>query len=266
MLLLLLTQTFQMWTVYLYTESVFSSLLILFTYSFFALNRAFTKNLLLTILLFVLLILARPTGLLLSPVLLIYFLFLFINQKEYLKAILFTALITLVFVGVLNYAMQSSTTFNFVKPFIENQIICDVPTQILYKPVSITSSNTLVGIFDYIMHNKKQTFLLAYQRFISYWGMQRSTNSRSHNLFFACFFYPIYLFGVFGAIELFKREKGVLIFITSTFIFFTFSVMISCDEWSNRFIVPIIPFVMMLGAIGIHFCYEKMGKVLFKED
>ena len=38
-LLLLLTQTFQMWTVYLYTESVFSSLVIVCIYSFFVLNQ-----------------------------------------------------------------------------------------------------------------------------------------------------------------------------------------------------------------------------------
>ena len=263
-LLLLLTQTFQMWTVYLYTESLFSSLVIIFTYSFFILNQQNKKDTILKALLFILLIFARPTGLLFIPVIFVYFFFFLIQQKRYLKALLFTIAITFGFFGLLNYAMQSSTTFNFIKPLLENQIICDVPIQTLYKPILPTTSNTLFGILDYIFHNKGQFLFLASRRFISYWGMQRSTNSHSHNLFFACFFYPLYFMGLIGSIKLLKQHKAAFIFIISTFFFFTLSVIFSCDEWSNRFMVPIIPFIMMLGAIGINSCYYKIGRIITK--
>ena len=257
-LLLLLTQTFEMWTVYLYTESVFSSLVVIFCYCLLSLNHQQKWNMIFTVFLFFLLIFARPTGVLFIPILLIYFLFILIRQKKYLKALFFTSLATIIFVALVNHVMQSSDTFNFIKPFVEEQVICDVPVQVLNPDTSQTASQSLSDILNYIIHHKQQFAHLSFQRFISFWGLQRPFNSRSHNLFFAFFFYPIYFLGLIGFTKLYKQQKRVFIFIISTFFFFTLSVMLSCDEWSNRFIVPIIPFVMMLGAIGIYYCYTTL--------
>ena len=260
--LLLLTQTFEMWTVYLYTESVFSSLVLIFSYCLLSLNLQNKRNVIFTILLFVLFIFARPTGVLFIPVLLMYFLFILLQRKKYLIALLFTSIATIFFFALVNYVMQSSDTFNFIKPFIEGQVICDVPVQVLNSDISQTASQSLSGILNYIIHHKQQFAHLSFQRFISFWGLQRPFNSRSHNLFFAFFFYPIYFLGLIGLVKLYKKQKRVFIFIISIFFFFTLSVMLSCDEWSNRFIVPIIPFVMMLGAIGINYCYDKINNLL----
>ena len=260
--LLLLTQTFEMWTVYLYTESVFSSLVLIFSYCLLSLNLQNKRNVIFTILLFVLFIFARPTGVLFIPVLLMYFLFILLQRKKYLIALLFTSIATIFFFALVNYVMQSSDTFNFIKPFIDGQVICDVPVQVLNSDISQTASQSLSGILNYIIHHKQQFAHLSFQRFISFWGLQRPFNSRSHNLFFAFFFYPIYFLGLIGLVKLYKKQKRVFIFIISIFFFFTLSVMLSCDEWSNRFIVPIIPFVMMLGAIGINYCYDKINNLL----
>ncbi len=222
-MLLLLTQTFQMWTVYLYTESVFSSLFIIFSYYLLGVKIQNNKNRILAGGLFLLLIFARPTGLLLIPVLFLYYFFLLIQGKEYLKAFFFSGFVAISFIPILNYAMQSSTTFNFVKPFLERQVICDVP-ETVYTIPSHTTSNTLSGIFDFIVHNKTQFIQLATHRFVSFWGLQRTFNSRSHNLYLGCFFYPIYLMGLIGLIKLFKQCIGVFIFIVSVLFFFTLSV------------------------------------------
>ncbi len=264
--LLLLTQTFEMWTVYLYSESVYSSLIILFAYCFFVLNQKRKYNLILTTLVFVLIIFSRPTGLLMIPVLMSYSFVLLLKQAKYLKAILFISIISIAFFFLLDYAMHSSTTFDFMKPFVENEVLCYIPTENTPALTTHTGSNSILNVFEYILHNKKQFAYISYQKFISFWGMQRSYYSNAHNLYFSLFFYPIYLFGLIGSYYLLKIEKKVFLFILILFTFYTMGVILTCDDWNNRFNIPIIPFVMMLGAIGIHFCYQKMGKVLFKED
>ncbi len=255
-ILLLLTHTFQMWTVFLYTESVFSSLVIIFSYCFLVLNQQDYRNWMLTSLVFLFLLFARPTGVILIPVLFVYFFILFVHHKEYLKAILFSASVSIVIILMLNYAVQRSNSFNFVQRFFESQIICDIPIQTITTIPA--TSNTLVSILEYIIHNKIEFLHLAGQRFISFWGMQRPYNSRAHDLFFACYFYPVYFLGLFGSSKLFKLHKRAFVFILSTLVCFTLSVVLTCDEWSNRFNVPIIPFVMILAAIGLYFSSKKI--------
>ena len=263
-ILLLLTHTFQMWTVFLYTESVFSSLVIIFSYCFLVLNQQDYRNWMLTSLVFLFLLFARPTGVILIPILFVYFFILFIHHKEYLKAIFFSSSVSIVIIFMLNYAVRRSNSFNFVQRFFENQIICDIPVQTI--TTIPTTSNTLVGILDYIFQNKIEFLLLAGQRFISFWGMQRPYNSHAHNLFFACYFYPVFFFGLFGSGRLFKLHKRAFVFILSTLICFTLSVVLTCDEWSNRFNVPIISFVMILAAIGLYYSSKKITNNHLKSD
>ncbi len=264
-LLLLMTQTFEMWTIYLYSESVYSSLIILFAYCFFVLNHQKKYNLILTTVLFILIIFSRPTGLLMIPVLASYFFFLLIEQTKYLKALLFMSIITNAFFFLLNYAMCSSTTFDFMKPFLENEVLCYIPTENTPALTKHTGSNSILNIFEYILDNKKQFIYISYQKFISFWGLQRSYDSKAHNLYFSFFFYPIYLLGVIGLFSLFTKEKKVALFIILLFTIYTLGVILTCDDWNNRFNIPLIPFIMLLGAIGIHFCYEKFSRIISKE-
>ena len=260
-LLLLLTQPFEMWTVYLYTESVYSSLIILFAYSLFVPNHKKNWELILSILIFILILFTRPTGLLMIPVITIYFFFLLIKQKEYLKALLTVTIIGSIFFLLLDYAMHSSTTFDFMKPFLENEILCYIPTENTPAQTIHSGSNSILAILDYILQNKKQFLYISYQKFISFWGMQRTYDSKTHNLYFACFFYPIYVIGIMGLFSLFKKSKKIFLFIISLFLVFTLEVILTCDDWNNRFNIPIIPFIMMLGAVGINYFFEKYLKI-----
>jgi hypothetical protein len=42
-------------------------------------------------------------------------------------------------------------------------------------------------------------------------------------------------------------------------IVFTVSVMLTCDEWSSRFIMPIIPIIILLASYGIVSLIKKPG-------
>lgn len=262
-LLLLLTQTFQMWTVYLYTESVYSSLIILFAYCLFVLNQEKIKNQSLAAFIFILIIFSRPTGLLLIPVLGLYSFFLLIQKRKYLKAFLLASSVSIGFFLLLNYAMHSSPSFDFMKPFFENEVLCYIPTENTLPLTTHTNSNSLLNILEYILHNKRQFIHLSYEKFISFWGMQRYYDSTSHNLYFVFFFYPIYFFTLIGLFRLYKQQKQIFLFIVTLFLIFTLGVILSCDDWNNRFNIPIIPFIMISGAIGIDTFLERL-KVTMK--
>lgn len=264
-LLLLLTQSFQIWTVYLYSESVYSSLILLFTYCFFVLNQRERKNVLLTIFIFILVLFSRPTGLLMIPIVSIYFFLELIHKAQYMKACLLGIIMGICFFALLNYAMHSSAQFDFMKPFVENEVLCYIPTENTPALTTHTGSNSLLHIFYYIFHNKRQFIHLSYEKIISFWGMQRYYYSVSHNLYLKLFFYPLYLFGAFGLFKQFKQQRKICTFIITLFAIFTFSIMLTCDDWNNRFNIPIIPFVMMLGAMGIFACYEWILRLLPKK-
>jgi len=264
-LLLFLTQSFQIWTVYLYSESVYSSLILLFTYCFFVLNQQNIKNLLLTTFILLLVLLSRPTGLLMIPIISIYIFLVLFYKAKYIKASLLAIVLGICFFALLNYAMHSSAQFDFMKPFVEKEVLCYIPTEDTPTLTSHTGSNSLIHIFNYIFHNKKQFIHLSYEKIISFWGMQRYYYSASHNLYLKVFFYPIYFFGAFGLFKYFKQQRKICTFIITLFAIFTISIILTCDDWNNRFNIPIIPFVMMLGAMGLFTSYETILSLLPKK-
>lgn len=255
-LLLFMTQTFQMWTVHLYTESVYSSLIIIFSYCFFTRENKSTKQWILTAFIFLLILFARPTGLLMIPVMMIYFFFRLLHQKKYVIAISLTAIAAAAFYFLLDYAMHSSNSFDFLKPFAENEVLCYIPAENTAPLTTHTGSNSLQDIIQYITHNPSQFLYLSWQKFISYWGMQRYYDSPLHNLYFVLFFYPLYLLAVIGLVKIYKQQKSFCVFCIAMFFIFTLSVILTCDDWNNRFNIPVIPFVMLLAAVGIHYLYE----------
>ncbi|HEX6191650.1 MAG TPA: glycosyltransferase family 39 protein, partial [Chitinophagaceae bacterium] len=122
--LLILCIPFQKWTAYLFTESIFFSLVIIFTYVLFTqYKNANTRPLLLLLLLF-LLIISRPTGMLLIPASLILAShYLWANGKKWLMlAVWLPGIAGLIL--LLDTAIKGKGEFDFIKPFVEEHIIC----------------------------------------------------------------------------------------------------------------------------------------------
>src|SRR5206468_3789884 len=137
-------------------------------------------------------------------------------------------------------------------PLIENNVICDVPENISAWHTNLSvPGNNLESIWVYIRQNPSQFLLLAGLKFISYWGMTRSYYAQSHNMALMFFFYPIYFFAIIGIWKLFEVNKYFAVYVISIFTVFTLCVMVTCDDWNNRFNMPIIPFVILAASFGI---------------
>ncbi|MGB8194693.1 MAG: glycosyltransferase family 39 protein [Chitinophagaceae bacterium] len=247
-LLLLLCIPFQKWTVFLFTESVFFSLLIIYCYVLFAkFNRRYAKPVLLSLLLF-LLIICRPTGMLVIPAsLALVSHHLFVNRQKLWAALIWLpGLIGLIF--LLDTAMKGKGEFDFIAPFVQEHIICGLPGNAAAGRAE--AENSLWGLLLYVLNHFIDFIKLGFARLVAFFGMFRSYYSGLHNLLLMASFYPVYILASFAIRHSFRNQRRFFIFSVTLVATFAISVMLTCDDWHNRFIMPVMPIIFIYAAIG----------------
>jgi len=258
--LLLICFPWQLWTTHLYTESVFISLAIIFTYFFFLPEKSKFLRII-TIILFILLLFCRPTGMLFIPVITLWYFIKWWREKKWLLLGV-SSLVSLVgFILILNYAMKGEGEFNFLKPFIEEHIICGVPQAANDNLKLPSDGNSTGGLLYYIVNNPTHFFSLSLKKIGAFFGMTRSYFSTSHNLYLRLFFYPLYLLALAGVIIRGKMIRDFKVYACGIVIVFAISVALTCDDWLNRFIMPVLPYIILLATAGIIkiMSYKKSG-------
>ncbi len=248
--ILLAAFNWQIWTVYLYTESLFCNYIIIFCSLFFAPIPNQRINRLLLLILFVLILFTRPHGMLLLLPLSVTFFSKMYLEKKYIKFMMSIAALCVSIVIAVWFFLSKDSGFDFIKPIAENSVLCYIKTESL-QTVNIKSDNALSFLITYIYNYPKQFIFLSVQKFLSYWGITRSYFSPLQNSWIVCFYYSAYFFALIGIYQIWKKNKSFILFIISLFWVFTFSVIMTCDDWSNRFNMPIIPFVLLLAGYGL---------------
>ena len=210
----------QVWNYALYTESVFiSGLIILFS---LILHQ---KSRLLIFVFTICLVFTRPTFIVFIPAFLLLF-------KKYFKVSywLYLPVVILIPLALINRLEFYSTYFSF---FVSDQIICEV---------------MLEGDISY--------FELITEKLSNFFLMIRNHYSFNHNLYLLIFIMITYFFAVIGLVK--EKFKTRIVFIL---LFFTMSVFIgiTCVNWNNRFIAPLLPFVFLLSGRGYRMLFTKRG-------
>ncbi|MFZ1785257.1 MAG: hypothetical protein WAU23_08620, partial [Ferruginibacter sp.] len=104
-------------------------------------------------------------------------------------------------------------------------------------------------------------FKAGFKKLGYFFGLVRNYYSWYHNLLLIVFtvLYPFALIGIFskpGALFYYPKLLAICyLLFTAIGIFFT------CDEWSNRFIGPAFPFILILAAGGVFALYKKKKNV-----
>ena len=194
------------------------------------------------------------------PLVLIWYVVKWIREKKWI--ILFsTSLVSLgAFALILNYAMQGEGEFEFLKPFIEEHIICGVP-QALNNSLDLPADgNSIQGLLYYIFHNPLHFVRLSLQKLGAFFGITRSYYSPIHNLAIRLFFYPLYAFALVGLFGRRKRNTEIAIFLFFGIVLLALSVTLTCDDWLNRFIMPVLPYIILLATAGITFFIALIEK------
>jgi hypothetical protein len=246
--LMILCIPYQLYNVFIYTESIFFSLSIIFTCYLLRIKKFDLTNYAIIILMLVLLCLTRPSGMFFVGATIVYwFLFSTKSINFYLKL---SVLMILVIINlfILNGMMGSGAGVDVLLPFKEEHIICDVATKLNNNPQDNISDNSILGLMNFIATHPSTFFKMGIKKTIAFFGLQRSYYSRGHNLFIASYFYCFYCLIIYGLIRFKKNIEAAHIYYLSLIGIFWLAVVFSCDEWHNRFFLTLTPMLILMCA------------------
>jgi hypothetical protein len=244
----------------LQTESLFFSFTILFSCYLLRLQQLTPKRFVLIFLLLVVICFTRPTGLLWVPCAFLYLFFRFFKALPLLIKLGITAVASIGFLFFLNMALGSGGELDFMLPFRDESIICGVPTRSYPANIKTSSDpNSIFGLIYYVTHNFDQFIRLAGLRSKAFLGLTRTYYSSGHNIYLILYFYPLYFLAVFSIRRWFKTNSHLLLYCFSL-IFLTWStVILTCDDWHNRFFLSIVPYIYILSIPALNNLVDKAG-------
>lgn len=257
----LLCYPVQKWNFFLYSESVHTSLLVVAMYLFnnWLIHK---KNTGLAVLALVILLIlfSRPVGILFLLSLFFVLMFWLYSNKKKIPFYILSGISIIAVIIILNSPFTA-----FINPdsIRRMEIICQVPEKNaalvyheynrdgLYKAFIVIKDE--IGFGNFFKNGIKK---LGY-----FFGMYRSYYSWQNNLLLICFtvFYPLALIGIFSKP---RRGFNYIHLLTVSYLLFTsIGIFFTCDEWSNRFISPAFPFVIILAAAGVLSVYKRYIKL-----
>lgn len=246
-LLLICNFPIQTFNTALQTESLFHSFTILFSCYLLTQEKLNFKNSILIFLFLVVISFTRPTGLFFIPATALYLFFRFFYSFSVVLKLSITVAASIGFLFFLNIALGSGGELDFMLPFRDERIICGVPTLPHFQNIRTSENpNSVFGLLYYITHNFDQFIRLTWFRSKAFWGLFRSYYSFSHNLYLGLYFFPFYILVIASIRKWIKRNKYILIYCCSLILITWGSVILTCDDWHNRFFLSIVPYIYIL--------------------
>ena len=263
-LYLLIFLPYQSWIVFLYTESVFfSSILILFSIVV-RYKPTGLKNLLIIGLALILVIISRPLGILFAVS--IYFFLIYTAPKKWKSVLGYCSIVFfLLAFYIINTIFSTIPDWNITQAFEEESIICDLPgSSPTYSKLELANSGSpIYKLFFYVTHNFRHFLHFFSVKLQYFFLMARPYYSNLHNYFVLINTIAIYFFILAGFfIKKLKFNKGIFTFLITTIALYTIAIIFQCDDYHNRFILSIFPFFVILAAWTV----EYLALYFFKNN
>jgi hypothetical protein len=241
---------YQSWSLYLYTECLFYTIvLVLFSYLILyrRLSARWCAGL---VALLLLLVISRPLGILfILPALGFVFFKLSPRQKYFFYAGV------VVFLLLLNYVVQVVFTttwdWNMARAVSENSIICDMPRPQAGTMLDLsTHPNQLYQLWYFVTHNFGHFAGLAGTRLRFFFLLVRDYYSAAHNAYLLGSLAVLYGSVIFGIRQIFRAlPSSLLLFIFLSFFFFAATIALQCDDFHNRFFLTLTPFLVTMSLL-----------------
>lgn len=238
---------YQVYNSFLFTESVFYSLVVIYSSYLLRMKMLTLKNLFGIFLFLLLLSITRPTGVLFFAATAIYIFSRFLNHLSMLYKTLIISVTAIIFLIAINSMLDAGGSLDFMLPFKKENIICGVNTINNSDIKTLEKGNSLQAIVYYIFNNEQQFFRLAQLKTIAFFGMIRNYFSSFHNTFLILFFYPFYILTIVGIWKKIKQKDKKMIYMITIIILYWITTLLTCDDWHNRFILTVSPFLFLLG-------------------
>lgn len=259
-LFLICNYPFQTFNTSLQTESLFYSFTIMFSCYLLQLEKLTFKNFVLIFFFVILIVFTRPTGLYFIPATTVYLFFRFFRSPSIVLKLISALLVTVGFLFLLNTAMGSGGELDFMLPFRDESIICGVPTlPHLHSIKTSENPNSFLGLVYYITHNFSQFIRLAWFRSLAFWGLFRTYYSFGHKLYLGLYFLPFYILVAISIRKWFRKNRSIFLYCSLIIIITWGSVIMTCDDWHNRFYLSIVPYIYVLSIPAIEKVTNKLS-------
>lgn len=242
---------FHSWNSHLYTDGFWGNVVVILI---FLIQRNSRSTRLQFLFLFAMLIVGcfiRPVGFLMVLVAILHLSFIHAAKFRWLMLSGLFIIFSL-FVG---YALKHGTNFFYPNHNLDLNIVCGLPSDL--KKIENHPYEHGMSIPSYFLSNPELAIRLIVNRLAKSLWMTRPYFSASHNLMvgFACFIY--YLFAIPGIIYVLVKKLRNWYYIISGMVIWLIPNIVFCADWHNRFMVPFIPFLLIMATFGIEFVLSK---------
>lgn len=244
---LLLNLPYQAYNTFLQTESIFQSVSLILVCLMVYPKRPPNNRLALILVLVLILAATRPNGLLFVPVVLGFICLTALRKHRTWLKFSFLGAGVAIFVASLNLFMGSGGELDFILPFREEHIICGVPTVFAGGRAAVPAgANSIWGLLGYIFDHFGTFIRLALLKSLYFWSLCREYFSAFHNAYLVLYFYPAVVAALVSLRWWWRRESAALFYLLAP-VFLTWAmVILTCDDWHNRFFLSISPFLFFL--------------------
>lgn len=249
-LVLLITIPFFIWNFYLYTESVFYSLSLIFFTTCIRNTSITLKVLLVQLFILVLVITSRPLGILFLPCWIVYLCLHTSGIKR--KIIIASSIIgLLVSIYISNLILRSINGWQVLLPAEYGYIICDIPSEHRLSLNNLKDKQPLTQLFSYISEHPSHFFKLTLLRIKSFFVFTRPYYSILHNSYIIIICLILYIPIIINLFRHsnFLKHKDIVI-ATSIVVVYSVAISLQCDDYHSRFHNSIIPVFLYLGLFN----------------
>lgn len=237
MALLLLCYPVQQWTLALYTESFFTSMAILFVERFTREQRPDVW----TIALALITVFARPVGMLFvgpamvwkatGP-----------NAPKWLQGLRWPGYAAVLLLAISLPGIRAPQ----LEPIVDAHVIAGIAEDPGALAAFEGSSILAAQVFLLKRHGVGDWLWLGMRRIASLYNLPRGYFSTAHNVLVGVWMllYPLAIWGLWY----WRRHSDVRLIITMLLLH-TLLVGLTHDEWSGRFVVPLLPWMVLLGVV-----------------
>lgn len=249
---------FQLWNLFLYTDSVFISLTLIYAWVIFSQGDKGIKGTVYILCFLLLLLFSRPHGLLIVPPTILFLIFRSQSRKQRLLSVSFCAGLLAAMYFIMNAAFSGGGDMDALKPFVEEHIICFVPMKPEGAAINIVHTTSPVhDLFYYIFHNPAHFTRLALLKLLSFFNLTRPYYSTAHNVALAGFIIPVYSLYLIGLRQLFSWNRDFVIYIAALLLLYPFGATFQCDDWHSRFTMVIFPYIILIACAGGLWIYNN---------
>lgn len=251
-LLYILWFKFQQWNLIVYTDAMFSHMVVISIYALVVSEKIREKALAYLLVLFTSLL--RPTGIGLLFAVSCY-VFYNVLKSDGIKLhtkIIGVLMLFLTFIFLLNAVLS-----HFIDSFIESYKIAEIiyPGIPLFvdKPTSLVvpdlANPPLVRLLQFAVENPIFFVRISMIKGLLFLGHVKPYYSTLHNIFIAAFLCPAYFFAIKGYRSMGNGKLRLLI--SSFFAFQFLTVCFTSENWDGRFLLPVLPLIFVLTSVGI---------------